>query len=169
MLLELGESLLIILAILLMLTVLVLSVVPFLPGPVLVWAVGLIFAVITQFQRVTPAAAGVMTVLMIGGSTSELWMPLFGLRASGLSCFSVIGSLIGSILGTFFIPIPLCGTLIGAIMGAMLAEIVRVGDWRRALTASKSTLELYLIGIVLEFLTSLAIFITFIVSLWSTS
>jgi uncharacterized protein YqgC (DUF456 family) len=165
---ELPEMILIIITITLMIFVLVLSIIPFLPGPVLVWGVGVVFAYLTNFERATPAAVIIMTLIMAIGSTTEIWMPFLGIRTGGMSCLSVVGSLIGGIVGTFFIPLPICGTLIGAMLGALVGEIVHVGDWRKALWASKSALELFLIGFVAEFITSIAIFITFVVSVWTT-
>ena len=169
MLAELPETLLLILTITLMIFVLFLSIFPFLPGPVLVWAIGVVFAFLTNFQRATPVAVIIMTLMMVIGSTTEFWMPLLGIRTSGMSCLSVVGSFIGGIVGTFFIPLPICGTLIGAMLGALIGEIVHVGDWRKALWASKSALELFLIGFVAELITSIAILITFVVSVWTTA
>ncbi len=165
---EVTESLLIPLAVLGMIVTLVLSFVPFLPGTAMIWAIGVVFAVLDGFQRATPAAIIIMTLLMVVGSTSEIWMPALGIRSKGLSCLSTVGSVIGSIVGTFLIPVPLAGTIIGAIAGALLVELVRGREVRRAVQAGRSVFQLYLIGMVVQFVTGLMMFAVFLVSLWTT-
>lgn len=165
---EATNSLLIPLAVLGMIVTLVLSFVPFVPGTAIIWAIGVVFAVLDGFQRATPAAIIVMTLLMVVGSTSEIWMPVLGIRSRGLSCLSTVGSVIGSIVGTFVIPIPLVGTIIGAMAGALLVELVRGREVRRAMQAGRSVFQLYLIGMVVQFVTSLMMFAVFLVSLWTT-
>ncbi|MBI5669099.1 MAG: DUF456 domain-containing protein [Chloroflexi bacterium] len=162
------DSLLIPLAVLGMGVTLALSIVPFVPGPAIIWAIGTVFAVLDGFQRATPAAIIIMTLLMVIGSTSEIWMPALGIRSKGLSCLSTVGSVIGSIVGTFLIPIPLLGTIIGAIAGALLVELARGREVRRAVQAGRSVFQLYLIGIVVQFVTGFAMFVVFLVSLWMT-
>lgn len=163
-----ADSLLIPLAVLGMGITLALSFVPFVPGTAIIWAIGTVFAVLTNFERATPAAILIMTVLMVVGSTSEIWMPVLGIRSKGLSCLSTVGSVIGSIVGTFLIPIPLVGTIIGAIAGALLVELARGRQVRRAMQAGRSVFQLYLIGIVVQFVTGLVMFAVFLVSLWTT-
>jgi uncharacterized protein YqgC (DUF456 family) len=133
-----------------------------------IWAIGTVFAFVTNFERATPAAVIIMTGLMLVGSTSEIWMPLFGIQSRGLSCLSTVGSVIGSIAGTFFIPIPLVGTIIGAIIGALLVELARGREMRRAVQAGRSVFRLYLVGMVVQFVTGFAMFAVFLVSLWTT-
>ncbi len=163
-----SESAMIVVALVLMGLSLLVSIVPFVPGPLLVWAVGLVFALLNDFQRVTYLAFGVMTVLMIAGSTSDYWMQALGFKIKGGSCLTTLGSISGGIVGTFFIPIPLFGTVIGMVLGALAVEMMRVGDWRAALGAGRTTFELYLIGVAFELTTSLAIAAVFAISVWQT-
>lgn len=165
---EAADSLLIPLAVLGMVITLVLSFVPFLPGTAIIWAIGVVFAVLDGFQRATPVTIIIMTLLMVVGSTSEIWMPALGIRSRGLSCLSTVGSVIGSIVGTVLIPIPLVGTIIGAIAGALLVELARGREVRQAVQAGRSVFQLYLIGMVVQFVTSLLMFAVFLVSLWTT-
>jgi len=163
-----SESVMIVVALALMGVSVLVSIVPFVPGPLLVWTVALVFALLNDFERVTYLAFGVMTVLMVAGSTSDYWMQALGFKMKGGSCLTTLGSLGGGILGTFFIPVPLFGTVIGMVLGALAVEMVRVGDVRSALGAGRTTFELYLIGVAFELTTSLVIAAIFVLSIWMT-
>lgn len=163
-----GESLLIVIAIVLMVISLIVSIVPFVPGPLLMWLVALGFGFVEGFDRLPPAVMIGISVLMLLGVTTELWTPLLGMRSQGASCWSTIGTIVGAIAGTFLIPIPLCGTLIGAVGGALIFELLRVGDLQRALRASQTAIEMMVLSMVVEFIISLMIFGVFAVSLMIT-
>lgn len=163
-----GESLLIVIAMVLMVISLIVSIVPFVPGPLLLWLVALGFGFVEGFDRLPPALMIAITVLMFLGVTTEFWTPLLGMRSQGASCWSTIGTIVGAIAGTFLIPIPLCGTLIGAVGGALIFELLRVGDLQRALRASQTAIEMMVLSMVVEFIISLMIFATFVISLMIT-
>ncbi|NLE52444.1 MAG: DUF456 domain-containing protein [Chloroflexi bacterium] len=163
-----SESVMIVVALVLMGVSVLVSVIPFVPGPLLVWAVGLVFAILNDFERVTYLAFGVMTVIMIAGSTSDYWMQALGFKMKGGSCLTTLGSIGGGIVGTFAIPVPLFGTVIGMVLGALAVELMRVGDWRSAVAAGRTSFELYLIGVAFEITASLLIGAVFALSIWLT-
>lgn len=136
-----------------------LSIIPYIPGPTLTWAIGIVYAVVVQPLPV-PALV-VMTLLMAAGATSDFWLPLFGVRVRGLSCLGAVGSLIGGVVGTFLIPVPIFGTLIGSVAGAMLVEFGRLRELRQAMQAGSIVVKLYIIGAIVQFCFSLAIFLAF--------
>ncbi|MBZ0295380.1 MAG: DUF456 domain-containing protein [Anaerolineae bacterium] len=161
------ETILII-AIAVMVIVTFVSVIPFVPGPMLVWGIGLVAAFLTGFDRVTVAANVIMFVLMLIGTFQEYWLPLFGIRAEGLSCLGAIGSIVGGIAGTFIIPIPILGTVIGSVLGTLIIEYARIKEMQHAVRAGKTALKLYLWGVVVEFCFSVLIIAVFIFSIIST-
>ena len=163
---DLAEPTLILLATLLMIAALILSFVPILPGPLLVWAVTIIFAVIEGFQRITPAAAIGATAIMVLGSASDLWLPIFGIRTGGLTCLSTIGAFIGGFIGTFAFPI--LGTLIGSVAGALLVELFRFREVQKALRAGTTAAKMYVLGYIVQLVASVAIFAVYVVSLQTT-
>lgn len=162
--LELSPTLLFILATALMLVTLVLAFIPILPGPLMPWAVGIVYGILTSWTRITPAAAIVMTVLMLIGVTADYWRPLLGAKTTGMGCRTSLGSFAGGFLGTFLIPIPLIGTVIGLVAGALLMELAQFGDLKKAMSAGKAALKLFVVGYALNIAISIAIFITYLVS-----
>jgi len=153
----------------LMIAALILSFVPIMPGPVLVWAVAVIFAVVEGFERMTPAAVLVATVVMLLGSASDLWLPFFGIRTGSLSCLSTIGAFAGGMIGTFMIPVPIIGTLIGSVLGALLVEFTRGREIRRAVRAGKIAARNYVLSYVVQLVASVIIFVVYVVSVQTTA
>ena len=163
------ETTSIVIVIILMLLSLCVSIIPFIPGPALLWGIAMVFAFLNDFDRVTVPAIVIMTILMLIGSTNEIWLRYLGMRSRGGSCWGTVGSIIGGILGTGLIPIPILGTLIGAIFGALLVEFMRIGEIHHAMQAGRSVLEMYLVSMVVEFSIGLGIFAVFAISLYLTA
>ncbi len=149
-------------AVLMMLATLV-SLVPMIPGPAAVWAVGVIYAAATDFSEVGVGAVIWMTVLMIVGSTSDLWTRLFGLGSEGsLTCGTIAASTIGAIAGTFFIPVPLVGTVLGAGAGVAALVFYQEEDWDRALQAAWGIVKAWIASFFVEVLVCIAIIAVFV-------
>jgi uncharacterized protein YqgC (DUF456 family) len=165
---EIAESALIAVSVIVMVIGVILAFIPILPGALIVWGIGIVSAWANQFERVTPIAAIVMTVLMVISMSSDYWLPMLGVRTSGLSCLSAIGSIIGGLIGTFVIPIPIVGTLIGTVLGALIIEYALLREKARALRAGQVALKLFIIGYILELVMVFAIFGVFIVSIITT-
>ena len=163
-----AQSALFVIAIILMVIGLLVSLIPIVPGSVLLWAIAVVTAFADHFQRVPVVSVIAITGLMILGSTTEYWMPLLGIRARGGSCWTSLGAMIGSILGSVFIPIPILGTLIGYVLGALLADLARFREVRRAFQTGQSALKTYILSYVVQILMSVAIFAVSIASLWLT-
>jgi uncharacterized protein len=166
---ELLESTLILFTCLLMGIVLVVSFIPFVPGPALLWGVSLAFGILDNFNRLPVLSFLFMTFLMVAGSTTDFWMPLIGMKARGATMGSTLATIVGAMAGTFFIPIPVLGTLAGAMTGALAVEFLYVGNARRSIRAAGMALESYVLSIFVEFIINMAIIGAFIFSLLLTS
>lgn len=165
---DLAQTALVPLSIAAMVIGVILAFIPVLPGALIVWAIGVVSAYLDQFDRITPAAAIAMTVIMVISLSSDFWLPMLGVKTSGLTCLSAIGSFVGGLLGTFFIPIPIVGTLIGTVLGALIIEYVAIREKARALRAGQTALRLFIVGYILELVSVFAIFGVFIVSIATT-
>jgi uncharacterized protein YqgC (DUF456 family) len=160
----LTESLPLALTLILMILAIIASVVPMVPGPALVWAIGLLYAAFTGFERVSVLAAVVMTALMLLGSTSGWWMQAAGMKAQGGSWVAVIGGLVGGLIGSLAIPVPILGTFIGVVAGTLLVELLRVGDAGEAARSGKIALKGYLLTLLTETGISVLIAIVFAIA-----
>jgi uncharacterized protein YqgC (DUF456 family) len=147
---DIGQSTLTIIASVLMVGGLLLSVLPFLPGPLILWGISLGYGILTGFERLTPLSMIVITVLMLVATTKDIWMPIIGMKSYGVSCSSALGMMVGGLVGTFAIPIPLIGTLLGAIGGAVLLELLNAGEMQRALRAGGTAFKAFILGMITE-------------------
>ena len=68
--------------------------------------------------------------------TANIWLAAVGAKTTGASWRTLVVGFIGAIAGTFLIPIPLLGTILGYAGGLILAEYVRLNQWRPALKAA---------------------------------
>lgn len=167
------ESLLIMLTLALMLLSLALIVIPVMPVSALEWALAMIHAgvslALTGSTRITVQAALLMTVFMLIGSTSALWMPFLGLRGKDLSCFGLIAFFVGCILGGIFIPVPMLGAMLGGIVAVVIVEYAKIREFRQAIGSGGAALKVIIYGIAAEFIFAAAIVGTFIFSIITTS
>ncbi len=159
-----NETLPLVITLLLMILAVLASLIPMIPGPALVWAIGLLYAVLTGFARVSTLAIIIMTALMLLGSTSGWWMQILGMKASGGSWVGVFGGLVGGLIGSFAIPIPIVGTLIGVVAGTLLVELLRVGDAKEAAKSGRIALKGYLLTLLTETGISALIVIVFAIA-----
>lgn len=166
--LQLDPTLLLILATVMMLVTLALAFVPILPGPLMPWAVAIVYGVLTGWTRITPLAAIVISVLMVVGVTADWWRPLLGAKTTGMGCRTSLGSFAGGFLGTFLIPIPLLGTVIGLVAGALLMELAQFGNLQKAMSAGKAALRMFVVGYALNIAISVAIFVVYVISVLTT-
>ena len=163
-----AESVLAVIAVILMIIAIIASFLPVVPGPVLVWAVGMVFGALTNFTRVPILAAIIITGLMLVGSTTGWWMQAIGMKSQGGSCLGIIGALLGGLVGTFALPIPFLGTLVGMVLGTLIFEYARFGEVRKAVQSGGAAVQGYLLSIIVEVGISLLILIIFTVSLFLT-
>jgi uncharacterized protein YqgC (DUF456 family) len=166
--LTIDQNLLLVLASAMMVLTLILAFVPILPGPLMPWAVAIVYGVLTGWQRITPLAAVIMTLLMLVGVTADYWRPLLGAKTTGMGCRTSLGSFAGGLIGTFIIPIPLLGTVIGLVAGALVMEFMQFGDLKKAMGAGRAAFKQFVVGYALTIAISVAIFVVYLVSILTT-
>src|SRR5581483_8419317 len=110
------------LTLLLMVLGLVGAVVPVVPGPPLIWLGALAWGAGEHFQRIDWVTLGVLGVLALAGTFSEVWLTPFTQRRAGFGWKNVLAAFLGGIAGGFLLSeIPVAGTLFGAALGSVLA------------------------------------------------
>lgn len=144
----------------LMLVGLIGTVVPVIPGTILIFVAALVFAVIEGFQIVGWPTLVVLGVLAAVATTADIWVSGVGAKVGGASGWSVLVGLIGGLAGLVLFSLP--GAIIGAVLGVLLTEIIRLGDWRQALKAGGGWAVGWALATVVQLgagLTMVAIFI----------
>jgi uncharacterized protein len=118
-----------VIAIVLIVTGVIGTFLPVLPGAVLVFAGMLLAAWIDAFQRI-----GWVTLTILGGLTLlvfaiDLFAGVLGARRVGASRAALTGAVIGTVVGLFF---GIVGILVAPFVGAVLGELLARGQLERA-------------------------------------
>ena len=161
---EFAQSALTVVTLVAMVITFFVALIPFIPGPAILWALSLLYAILTNFNEVTWVSMILITMLMLLASTSGFWLPLLGMNGGEMSCSSVIGTIVGGLAGSFLIPVPILGTLIGAVGGAIVLEVLRDRDRGSAMQAGVFALDTFFKGLFIEAALNLAIIGVFFAS-----
>jgi len=105
------------------------TVLPALPGPVLVFAGVLVAAWADGFTRIGAGTLVVLGLLTIAAHLVDLASAAVGVKRAGASRRAIAGAALGTAAGLF---VGLPGLLIGPFAGAMIAELTVRRDLRAA-------------------------------------
>ena len=149
-----------ILALVLMAVGLVGTVVPSLPGIILVFGGTLVYALATNFQRVgigDLALFGALTLLALAlGFVAHA----LGARAFGATRWGILGAVVGLFVGVL-VAGPL-GLLLGPLLGAIALEVASGRPLRQAWRSGVGALLGFLLGTLAELTLALVIVISFV-------
>lgn len=121
------------------------TVLPALPGVVLVFAGAWLMAWIDDYQRVS-----IYVVAVLGGLTVLAWVldylaALLGARNAGASRTALAGAAIGTVVGLFM---GLVGVLLMPFVGAVIGEFMARRDHARSLRVGVATWLGLIVGLI---------------------
>jgi uncharacterized protein len=157
---ETAHILLLILVFVLMAVGIMGTVLPVLPGTILILLGALVYAVAEGFQSVGWPTLVVMGLLTALATSADVWASSIGARVGGASGWSVLLGLAGGLVGLVFFSLP--GAVIGALLGVLLTEMMRVRDWRKALRAGGGWLLGWLLSTVVQLGAGLVMVVIFV-------
>ena len=105
------------------------TLLPALPGPILVFAGVFVGAWADGFTRIGPGTLVLLGVLTAAAYVVDLVSAAAGVKRAGASRRAVAGAALGALAGLFF---GLPGFVIGPFVGAVLGELTVRGDVRGA-------------------------------------
>jgi len=143
------------------------TILPVLPGTVLILLGALLYAVLEGFQTVGWPTLLVLTVLTVVATTADIWAGGLGARAGGASGWSVLTGLLGGLVGLIFFNLP--GAIAGTILGVLIGEMVRVRDWRQALKAGSGWAAGWLLSVLIQLGLGLVMVAIFVWQVWQGS
>ncbi|HMQ51612.1 MAG TPA: DUF456 domain-containing protein [Anaerolineae bacterium] len=147
---------------------LIFTVIPPIPGTVIIWAAAIGYGWLLGWDKLGWATFIIMTLLMVAGVVADFLGGQFGAKLGGASCLAIaVGTLCGLVLGlvTSLVGTPLLGLvggLGGTLGGILLVERLRYGDWSSAMTATKGFLAGNIIGIMAKVTAGVLMFATFL-------
>ena len=134
------------------------TVLPLVPGPLIIWLGALVWVWGNGFQGIDWALLLVLGVLAVLAWGADLLMTTTFSRRAGVSWRSIGAAIVGGLLGGLFLSeIPVLGTIFGALLGAAagmwLAEYVDKRSVERAFAAVRT----YMVGTLLSSVFELAL------------
>lgn len=137
-------------------------VIPIYPGVTIIWAAALIHGIATGFAVLEIWVLVIITLLMIGGTLIDNLLMGGKARQAGASWLSIVGALLGGLIGTFAFP-PI-GGIVAAPTMLFLLEYARIRDSQEAWDTTKGLLTGWGLAFVARFLIGLAMIVVWI--LW---
>ena len=136
------------------------SVVPFLPGPLLIFVAGIVHTVLRPESAMSVWGIVILSLLLVIAYVLDFVSGAMGARWFGASRWGIAGVFIGGVVGMFFMPFGLVlGPLIGGIAFELLFAKMRLHP------AAKSAWGSLLgtgVGLVLRLVVSFAMVATFL-------
>lgn len=105
------------------------TVLPALPGTLLIFLAVLLGAWIGDFQQVTVTTVVIAGVICVLAQVLDYVAGMLGAKRAGASREAVIGAMIGTVVGLFG---GLVGLLFFPLIGAAIGEYLAISDFRRA-------------------------------------
>lgn len=139
------------------------TVLPVLPGTLLVWGGVLLGAWIDDFTRVSVGTVVIISVLGVLAWGLDFLAGLMGARRAGASKLALIGAAVGTVVGIFM---GLVGVLFMPLLGAAVGEYWAQKDQQRAAKVAFATWLGLLIGMVAKVVLSFVMVGIFLVALW---
>jgi len=136
------------------------TLIPIIPGVLLMWLTVFIYAWVDGFTAVSTASFIVISLIALVTGTSDIWLILFGAKKGGASIKSLLVGTVGAIVGSFVFPI--VGTIAGYIAGVLLGEYWQHGDWEIAKKAGLGGLAGWGIATVIQFIGGIFILLIFL-------
>ena len=124
------------------------TIVPLLPGLLLVWAAGLVYGLVEGFGRAGVVAFALMTVLLVVGTVAKYVLPGRRGLAEGAARTSLLLAAVLGIVGFFVVP--LVGLPLGAVLGIYLGELQRHRDRTTAWRTTLAVLKAFGVGVAVE-------------------
>lgn len=114
-------------------------------GTFIMMAGTLLYAVMTDFEIITPKLLGILFVLYVIGELLEFIFTVIGAKKFGASNAAAVGAVaggvLGAVIGTGFFGIGIIpGTFCGIFLGAFLVEQLLYKEWRRSFNAGVGSL-----------------------------
>src|SRR5262245_52132891 len=136
------------------------TVLPLVPGLVLVWAAALAYGLIEGFGTAGTVAFALVTVFAVAGVVAGWVVPARVAGAAGAARTSILLGVVAAIVGFFVIPI--VGLPVGGVAGVYAGELQRTRDGAAAWRATRATLAGFGLAALVQFALALGMTVTWV-------
>lgn len=139
------------------------SVIPVLPGPILIWLGALIWAWADSFVRIGWGTLTILGILAVVAWASDIFLSTVMSRRAGASWKAIIGGIVGGLVGAGLLSaLPILGTILGAIIGAILGMWL-VEYWDKGnKTAATTAVQAYVASVIFAAILEMVIALTMV-------
>ncbi len=141
------------------------SFLPVIPGPPLSW-VGLLLLYFTQAIPMDWWILGITLIVALLVIVLDYIIPVMGAKKFGGSRAGMIGTTIGLIVALIFPVLGFFGIIIWPFIGALVGELLNKADKKTALKAAFGSFLGFLTGTFLKFMVSVIYFGIFVYKSW---
>lgn len=138
------------------------TVLPMLPGTLLVWGGIVLGAWIDDFSRVSATTVAVISVLAVLAWVLDYVAGLLGAQKAGASKQALIGAAVGTVLGLFM---GLVGVIFMPLVGAAVGEYLARKDEARAMKVGLATWIGMMLGLIAKVVIAFVMVGVFVVAL----
>ena len=139
------------------------TVLPLLPGTLLVWAGLLLGAWIDDFTRVGTWTVVFISLLAVVAWALDFVAGMLGAKRAGASQLALVGAAVGTVVGLFM---GLIGVLFMPLMGAAIGEYWAQKDQQRAAKVALATWLGLMLGMLDKVVISFVMVGIFLAALW---
>ena len=157
------HTVILIISIALLIPGIVLAIIPNIPGLFYMLAITLIFGVYDNFIHLTSVNIVELSALVIVATAADLFSGMAGAKWGGAHWKSLIAGIVGLILGSFVIPVPIAGSLIGMFLGILISEWYRTESFAKAHRAAMGSFAGTVVGTIVKGVAAVAFVILFII------
>ena len=157
------DILFIIILILLLLIGVLGSFIPSIPGPLISYTALLISNFLVPFKNENLVWFMALVVILV--TILDFWIQIYGVKKFGGGKKAINGSIIGLIIGLFFLPV--IGIIIGPLLGSLIGARMEGSNINESIKISLGALVGFFTGVLLKFTLSIYIIYLVIVSNFS--
>lgn len=136
--------------------------IPGLPVIFLMFMLSVFFAFIDNFQHVTQSELIILGSIAAFAFIVDLISGILGAKIGGANFKSLMFGLVGLVLGTFALPIPVVGSVLGLFLGIYLGETLQHKSNKRAMKSAAYGLVGAVTGSVLNLILAAIFLIIFV-------
>ncbi len=124
------------------------TLIPVLPGLLLILGAAIFYGIVEGFGVVGAAAMVVISGLFVAGSLVSVVLARRSAARGGAPRSSLLAAVAGGVVGMFVLPV--VGFIPGAIAGLLLAERARLRDWSAAWRVTLTAMKGFGLGVLVE-------------------
>ena len=139
------------------------SFMPIVPGPLTSWF-GLFSLNLISTVEIDKTLLIITFIIALIIFVLDSLIPIYGSKYFGATKYGILGASIGLLIG-IITPIPF-GIIIGPILGALIGELLFNNDLKKSIKSSIGVLIGFLASTFIKFITSVIYLMIYLVQLW---